>query len=517
VSNHQLSEQLKEETAAREEAQRILAQRDELLAQKDCLIASLTARIKWLEDNLFGVKSEKNVILPPAATSQLDVFGPQEEATAEEAKEESKDAVAPRVRRPKPRQPIPANLPRRRVVHDLPEAEKSCSCCGNPKTMIGEDVSEKLEIVPAQFTVTQHVRPRYACNCCKNSGISQAPLPAFPIQRAAAAPSLLAYLLLAKYADHMPLCRLERLFERHGIDMPRSKTSAWMMEIAALLRPLHELMIRRVTGRSAVIGADETPIKMLDPASGKHRTKQCYLWEYRGDELAPYTVFDFRESRGREGPLKILAEYKGFLQCDAYAVYASLRRKEGLGYTQVGCWAHARRKFVETLAGGDDRARGAIEIIQGLYGIEKKVKDLSNEERQIVRGKESVAVLARLREWLEARLDALPGSPLGKAVGYALDNSAELTVYTTDGRLPIDNNAVERSIRPIAIGRKNWLFAGSERGGEAAAIFFTIIESARRANANLWQYIKDLLHRLPGHPVNRLEELLPDRWQQSQE
>ena len=320
--------------------------------------------------------------------------------------------------------------------------------------------------------------------------------------------------MLCKYADHTPLCRIERIFARHGIDLPRRKTCEWMMEIAGLLSPLVALMQRRVVGRSAVLGVDETPIRMLDPGGGKSKAKTCWLWEYRGDDRAPYIVFDFRESRGREGPRDVLGDYCGFLQCDAYSVYTSLAAERGAGFTLVGCWAHARRKFVEAHEGGDPRAGEAIAVIRELYAIEKLGREgkLDAAALAALRQDKSTPVLAKLRAWMDAQLAVVPKSPLGKAIGYTLDNWPRLTVYTTDGRLPIDNNAVERAIRPVALGRKNWLFAGSERGGHAAATFFTLIESARRADLNLWDYATDLLRRLPSHPINRLEELLPDNW-----
>ena len=476
------------------------------------MIARMEARIAWLEKTLFGQKSEKNVIPPPPAAPQLDLFGEQGGATAAEMKEEVKEPKKERRRRG--RKPLPDNLPRKEVLHDLAEEEKTCSCCGKKMRWISEDRTEKLEVIPAQFFVEVHVRPKYACGSCKDK-VVQAPLPAFPIQRASAGASLLAFLLLCKYADHLPLCRMERIFARHGIDMPRSRTSAWMMQLFELLNPLVKLMLRLVVERSDVLGADETPVNMLDPGGGKGKTKTCYFWEYRGDENAPYTVFDFQETRSRAGPKEVLRDYKGYLQCDAYSVYSSLKEKEGFGFTQVGCWTHARRKFVEAFDSGDQRAEQAIAMIRELYHVEKKARTeaLDHDALYKLRQEESIPVLKRLREWMNDRLDALPKSPLGSAIGYTLDNWDALTIYTTDGRLPIDNNDVERAIRPVALGRKNWLFAGSERGGEAAAAFFSLIDSARRADVNLWDYFTDLLRRLPSHPINKLEELLPDRWQ----
>jgi hypothetical protein len=261
--------------------------------------------------------------------------------------------------------------------------------------------------------------------------------------------------MLRKYADHLPLCRMERIFARHSIDLTRSKTSAWMMQLADLMKPLVNLMQRRIIKDSYIVGADETTLNMLDPGGGKNKTKKCYLWEYRGDENAPYTIFDFHESRSREGPKAVLRGYEGFLQSDAYSVYTTLTEKEGLGFTQVGCWAHARRKFIEALEGGDKRAEEAIVLIRELYSIEKKAREqkLDSEALRKLRQDESLPVLTRLREWMNDQLAVLPKSPLGIAIGYALDNWKELTVYTSDGHFPIDNNAVERAIRPVVVGR----------------------------------------------------------------
>ncbi|MBX3728461.1 MAG: IS66 family transposase [Candidatus Sumerlaeia bacterium] len=503
--------QLESEKAARAEAEKLVAEQAEQ-------IAHLAAQVAWFRRHVFGSTSEKNVLPPPPDSPQLDIFGNQGEATPGEIREETAEPKKEQARKAKPRRPLPKDLPRHVVMHDLAEEQKRCACCGKVMCRIGEDVTEKLQLVPAKLYIEQHVRPRYACGACKDA-VAQAPLPAFPIPRATAGASLLAFLLLSKYADHTPLCRMERTFARHGIDLPRRKTSAWMMELSGLCKPLVALMQRRIVERSAVVGADETPIQMLDPQGGRRKTKTCFLWQYRGDEQAPYTVFDFREGRGRDGPREVLRDFRGILQCDAYAVYQSLRTAEGLAFTQAGCWAHARRKFVEAHDGGDRRAETAIAIIGELYAVEKHAReqratdpDFDDAALARLRQERSVPALARLREWMDGHLAVLPKSPLGKAIGYTLDNWAMLTLYAADGRVPIDNNAVERSIRPVALGRKNWLFAGSERGGQAAALFFSLIASARRADLNLWDYTTDLLTRLPSHPVNRLDDLLPDNW-----
>ena len=475
------------------------SENEELRAENE----QLRREISWLKRHLFGQKSERRVASTP--DDQLDLFGGQPEATEEEIREERKEP--PRDRR-RGKQPLPKDLPREEITVDVPQGEKTCEC-GREKKVIGEDVTERLEIVPARLFVKKYIRPRYACPCCKDK-VVQALLPEAPLGRAAVEAGLLAYLIVSKYADHLPLCRLERIFSRHGIELPRARMCDWLMEASELLRPVYTAMKRRLC-QSAVLCADETPLEMQSPG-GRGKTDRCWLWVYRGDDAAPYTVFDFHPSRGRDGPREILKDYTGFLQTDDYAVYGALRREEGYSYREVRCWAHARRKFVEAEKSGDQSAAQALAIIGRLYEIEREAADKSADDRLAFR-QGALPILAELKAWMEERLATPPKSPLGQAIGYTLDNWQELGVYTTDGRLAIDNNATERAIRPVAIGRKNWLFAGSERGGHAAALFFTLIDSARRAELNPFEYLRDLLSRIGEHPISRIEELLPDRWQ----
>ena len=462
----------------------------------------------WLKRHLFGQKSERRVASTP--DDQLDLFGEQPEATDEEVREERKEP--PRDRR-RGKQPLPKELPREEIVIDVPAGQRTCEC-GQEKVVIGEDKSERLELIPARLFVKLYRRPKYACPCCRN-GVVQAALPAGPLGRAAVEAGLLAYLIVSKYADHLPLCRMERIFARHGIELPRARMCDWLLDAAHLLGPLYRRMRERLRG-SKVLGVDETPLEM-QTREGNGKNDQCWLWVYRGDDAAPYTLFDFHASRGREGPREMLGDYKGFLQSDGYAVYPSLREeavKEGrVAWTEVRCWAHARRKFVEAENSGDRRAGEAITLIAALYEVEKLGADLDPGKRLELRREKAITVLALLREWLDARPEVLPKSPLGQAIAYTLDNWDALSIYTTDPRLPIDNNAVERAIRPVAVGRKNWLFAGSERGGNAAATWFTLIDSARRAGLNPYEYLRDVLTRIGEHPINGIDDLLPDRWQ----
>jgi len=516
------------EKAARQEAERRLAEQEKLLAEqqtrlaehkkalaeKEARIERLEAQMHAMARHLYGQRSEK---MPESDPNQLDLFGEQPEATPEEIKEETSKPKRPRKRAA--RKPIPKDLPREEIVHDLSEEEKTCACCGKVMAKMGEDATEKLEIVPPRLYVKRHVRPRYACGSCKDK-VAQAPGPEFALPRANAGASMLAYLIVGKYADHLPLCRMERIFKRYDIDMPRARMCDWLMTASELVRPLVRLMFELALGRSEVLGIDETPLRMQIWGAPGRKTKRCYLWAYRGDGFAPYTLFEFLESRSRAGPEKRLFGYTGYLQSDDYGVYTSLEKDSKMSFTPVRCWAHARRKFFEAAKGGSADAERALELIGRLYDVEKEArtrmdaeKDFGNEELRTLRQEKSVPALGELREWLETKLLAVPKSPLGQAIGYTLDNWEALCIYTTDGAIPIDNNAVERSIRPVAVGRKNWLFAGSERGGEAAANFFSLIESARRAGLNPFEYLTDVFRRIASCPITRLEELLPDRWQ----
>lgn len=532
-------------------------EKTELSGRLDALsarAAELERQIHWFKKQIFGSKSERRASDPPAVEALTgDLFGQPAEATADEIREETSEPSAKPRRRRGARKPLPAELPRRDILHDVAPDEKICPCCGKEKARIGEDVTEQLEIIPAQVYVARHVRPKYACPSCKD-GVAQASLPAQPAPRASVGPGFLAWLILAKYADHTPLCRLERIFARHGVDLPRARMCDWLMTAAALFAPLVAAMARRVRA-GPIVQADETSIR-LRTGEKRGKTETSWVWVYLGDATAaPYTIYDFQRSRGRDGPRAMLAGFGGCLQSDGYTVYEHLKPEEAAAasggegaaapaatMTRAGCWAHGRRKFVEAEEGGDARASEAIRIIKDLYKVEREWKEEAAEaeieakagaerrpagatdearearrerlfeRRRAMRDEKSKPALENLRRWMSDRLDVLPQSPLGKAIGYAENNWPELTRYLADGRLEIDNNASERALRPIAVGRKNWLFAGSERGGRAAAVFFTLIESARRNGLNPFDYLHDLLERLPSHPINQIDALLPDRW-----
>ena len=488
----------------------------------------LRQQLAWLKKQIFGQKSERRADGPADVLTQ-DLFGKPAEATPEEIREEtSEPAKAPRRRR-QARKPFPAELLRVDVVHDVAPEEKVCPCCGKEKARIGEDTTEQLEVIPPQLFVKRHVRPKYACPSCKD-GVVQASLPPQPAPRASVGPGFLAWLIVSKYADHLPLCRQERIFARHGIDLTRARMCDWLMTVADLARPLAKAMANKVRA-GPVIQADETSIR-LQTKEKKGKTEQAWVWVYVGDDGTPYTIYDFRRGRGHEGPKAMLAGFTGTLQTDAYGAYDAALKPDGgaasldPAITRAGCWAHARRKFIEAEESGDSRATEVIEWIKELFAVEREWKerravarkegrDLSVDTRRAVRQEKSKPVVEALRKWMEDRLDVLPRSPLGQAIGYAQNQWEPLTRFLDDGRIEIDNNAAERALRPIAVGRKNWLFAGSERGGRAAATFFTLLESARRNGLNPHAYLTDVLTRLPSHPINHIDDLLPDRWKPS--
>jgi transposase len=334
------------------------------------------------------------------------------------------------------RRPIPDHLPREVVLHDVRPEERTCTC-GREKARIGEDVSEQLEYIPGRLVVLRHVYTKCACSGCKD-GVTSAEPVANPIERGLAAPGLLAYVMVSKYAEHLPLYRQQDVLARHGIFLARSTLCGWMARCAELLRPLVALMLRRIL-QSRVIQADETPVPVLDPKRDSTRTG--YFWAYIGDTDHPYTVYDYRDSRGREGPAEILKDFRGYLQTDAYSSYESVVLESAGRIVPVGCWAHARRNFFDARLNQPREAHHVLGLVAQLYDIEDEIKSKCPAERLAVRQGRSVPVLERLEKYLrEQNGGALPKSQYGQAIAYALNHWDELLRYTEDGRLEIDNN-----------------------------------------------------------------------------
>jgi transposase len=408
------------------------------------------------------------------------------------------------------RKPLPDHLPRNEEV--LSPGESCNNCGGNLKTL-GEDVTEELEYVPGRFVVNRIVRPRMACACCES--IQQAPMPSRPIERGRPGPGLLAHVLVSKYADHLPLYRQSQIFEREGLDLSRSTLADWVGQSTALLEPLADAIRNHVLNGQSIF-ADDTPVNMLAPGSG--RTKTARLWAYVRDERPwagdgqPASWYQFSPDRKGERPNKHLLDYEGFMHADGYAGFNDLYRTGKV--TEVACMAHVRRKFVDIhKSQGSAIAEEAIKRIARLYGIEKEVRGQLPDDRWKARQSQSKPQFDDLEIWLHAQLTRISGkSPLAVAIRYALTRMKKLRPWLDHGFLELDNNAAERSMRPIALGRKNYLFLGSQRGGKAAAIAYTLIESAKLNDVDPQAWLADVLNRIADHKINKIDELLPWNW-----
>ncbi len=403
------------------------------------------------------------------------------------------------------RRPLAKHLERQRIVHDLAEADKHCAGCGETLRPIGEDTSERYEYVPASLTVVEDVCLKYACQCT----VHTAGKPPQPIEKSTAGASVLAQVIVAKFADHLPLYRQEQMWASWGVEPSRKTMGGLMAQSAALLEPLYAVA-HRVLLESKVIGTDDTSVKVLDPSLDFARIGR--FWPYLGDAAHPVVIFDYTATRERAGPERFLAGFRGYLQADAYAAYDAFFKSDR-GMTEVGCWMHARRYVFKALESDPERMGPALALIARLYECEEVAAEWSAAERYRLRQKLARPVLRHLHEYLvKIRPELLPSSPAFQAVRYALNQWEALTRYLDDGDLSIDNGATERVNRAIAVGRGNWLFLGSDTGGKTAAVLATFVASCKRAAVNPFVWFKDVLGRIGSHPVNRLEELLPHNW-----
>jgi len=465
-------------------------------------VEKLRFQIACLKRARFGRSSE-----------QLDAQIAQLELTIEDL--EASSAALPAALQPPPelpsvkpaRKPLPKDLPREQIVHAA--AVCTCTACGGPLRPAGEDVAEMLEWVPERYKVIRHVRPKFSCDRCEL--LIQAPAPSRPIARGVAGPALLAHVLVSKYADHLPLYRQSQIFARDGIDLERSTLADWVGGASQLLSPLVEALGRYVLSADKV-HADDTPVPVLCP--GRGTTRQGRLWTYVRDDrpaasTQPPAVF-FRYSPDRKGerPREHLQTFRGILQADAYAGFEQLY---GERIQEAACWAHARRKFYEVHADcGSPLAAEALARIARLYAIEADIRGRPPDERSLARKSRAGPELQALHAWLHAVLPTLSKkSELAVAIRYLLTRWPAFTRYRDDGRIEIDNNAAERALRAVALGRKNWLFAGSDDGGERAAAIYSLLGSAQLNGLNVEAYLRYVLERLPDHPINRVEELLP--------
>jgi len=408
------------------------------------------------------------------------------------------------------RQALPRHLKRERIVHDLADSEKHCQVCEQDLRPIGEESSERYEFIPAQLTVIEDVCKKYACACT----VKTATKPSQPIEKSTAGASLLAQVIVGKLVDHLPLHRQEKILERHGVEISRKTMGGWMAQCADLLNPLYR-SLKEVLFQSKVIGTDDTSVKVLDMSLPFARTGR--IWPYYGDKEHPVILYDYTATRERAGPEKFLEGYRGYLQADAYGGYDAFFTDPARGLIEVGCWSHARRYYHKALESDQPRMGPALLLIAQLYRVEKPARTLSSEDRLRLRQLQSRPILDKLQDYLlEIQAEVLPKSPEGRAVRYTLKNWTALTRYCEDGDLEIDNNATERAIRSVAVGRHNWMFFGSDHGGNTAAVLRSFVASCQRVSVNPFAWLKDVLSRIAAHPITRLTELLPHNWASAQ-
>lgn len=473
------------------------------LRHKQATIDQLTHELAVLRRVRFGVKSEA---LSAGQRSLFEESVDEDLAALEERLAQLRAPAADRLRGQPKRLPLPPHLPQREIRHEPASTVCGCGCA---LRRIGEDVAERLDYEPGRFSVERHVRGKWVCGQCRT--LVQAPVPPQVIDKGLPTAGLLAHVLVAKYADHLPLYRQEAIYARAGVALSRSTLAQWVGACGVQLQPLVEALKQALLAR-AVLHADETPVPVLDPGAGK--THRAYLWSYASTafDALKGVVFDLAETRGAEHPKKFLGAWRGALVCDDYVGYKALF---GADIAEAGCLAHARRKFHELHASGKSSlAEQALRLFGQLYEVEREVKDTDADERGRIRQSKARPIADDLHAWLVAQRQKVPdGSATAKAIDYSLKRWGPLTRYLDDGNLPIDNNWVENRIRPIALGRANWLFAGTLAAGQRAAAAMSLIGSAKMNGLDPYAYLKDVLERLPTHPMRRIEELLPHRWQ----
>lgn len=488
----------------------------QLVLARDDLIAKLTAEIARLKRWQFGRSSERlegtllqlQLGLDDLSTPGLPLAMAERPIAAEEsAQRASAERVVPLRRAPRA---FPAQLPRETIVH----APASCDCpeCGSAMRHLGEDVSEMLDLVPGYFKVIRHVRPKLSCRRCAQ--IVQQPAPSRPLDRAMVAPGLLAQVIVAKYADHCPLYRQTGIYRRYGVELDRATLAAWVGGATQLLTPLVDALGAYV--RAGIkVHADDTPVPVLDPGRGK--TKTGRLWTYvRDDRPAasrdpPAVWYRYSPDRAGAHPQAHLRGYRGILQADAYSGFAPLYDNGQV--VEAACWAHARRKFYDLYSSNKSPLAGdALQRIGALYAVERDIRGEQPSVRARVRQERTVPLLAELHGWLAATLQSVSAkSDLAGAIKYALVRWPALTRYCADGCIEIDNNTAERAIRPVVLGRRNYLFAGSDAGGERAAAMYSLLGSALLNERDPYRYLRHVLERIAEHPIQRIAELLPWR------
>ena len=512
---------------------RLIAERDGIIAQERAAHAAelqtlrednalLQHRLKLLLRSSYGPRAERfdprqlllfGLRVPPVEPAESDE-GPAGASVQSPDAETNQDAASGKKRKPHGRRPLPEHLPRIRIEHDLEEADKPCPCCGKERHKIGEQITDQLEHIPSNLVVLQHARIKYACKHCNSGGCTQcdghahidiADKPLQPIERGLAGPGLLAHVVTCKLADHLPLYRIQQIFARQQVDISRSTLCGWMKAAAEVAEPLYDLMCRRVR-QADIIHTDDTTVPVMD----EQHCRTGRLWTYLSNELHRHTVYHYTPTRKGDGPLAWLGDWKGYLQADAYAGYDAVYAK---GVKEVACWAHCRRHFFEAKESDSLRSAQMLGMIQQLYAVEKAAEFKAAVQRAKLRMERAKPILDRIKLWLDTqRTRVLPRSPIGQAITYALNQWPALCVYLGDGRLKIDNNAAERALRRVAVGRKNWLWAGTDESAQAHAVLWSLIASAQQHEIDVQLYLRSVLAHLPATPSSQLEQFLPDVW-----
>jgi transposase len=499
-----------------ETAHQLIRELLETLSQQIHLNAKLQHQLEQLLRQRYGRKSERvdpaqlllfvqEILAQAEPTPQLDPV--PEPAPSPSATQPQKNGHG--------RKPLPASLPRKPEVHDVPPEQLPCPDCGALRQCIGAEVREQLEYVPASLIVIEHIRPKYACPDCAANVVIAERLPE-PIEKGLPGPGLMAHVITNKYADHLPLYRQEGILRRQGVEISRSTMCDWMAIAAELLAPIVKLMLAKIL-KSQVVQNDDTPVKVQDHDGKGIKTGR--LWASVGDHNNPYVVYHYTPDRSGAGPAAIFQGFEGYLQADAYSAYDGLYTSGTI--LEVGCMMHARRKFYEARTSDPPRAHRVLAWIKLLYDVEREAKEKHAAEgyeafvaaRHALRGERSRPIFQQFHDWLEAEAPkVLPKSSIGEAIHYSLNHWAALERPLDEGFLDLDNGACERALKPVALGRRNWLFAGSDRGGQTAAVLMSLCTTCKDLGIDPQAYLRDVLDRISTHPARRIEELLPDWW-----
>lgn len=478
-----------------------------LFEQQQLIVFQLRHELDQLKKMIFGAKQERFIPGGAADPAQLAMGLPAEQVVttslikAKKIEYTRTPATAPNsTSAHQGRMKLPDHLERKEILIDV-EGKQGCR-------EIGREVTEELEYQPGKLYVNQFIRPKYVS--ADNMTILIAPMPDRPLPKAIAGPGLLAQIVIDKYVDHLPLHRQQQRFSREKINIPYSTISDWVSNTCKLITPLYDALQKEVLA-SNYLHADETPIKVLDKDK-KGETHRGYFWVYH-NSLQDKVLFDYQPGRGREGPSELLKNFQGHLQTDGYAAYNIFKEQKDV--TLLHCMAHARRKFIEAEQNDTTRARYALEQIQQLYAIERKATEeqLSDVDVLKLRQQEAIPILEALGKWMQqAYTEVLPRSAIGKALAYSIERWTQLMIYTTDGKLNIDNNPVERAIRPVAIGRKNYLFAGSHEAAQRSAMLYSLMGTCKLQEINPFDWLRDILEKVAQYPINKISDLLPYNW-----